>query len=168
MKRGLLNLLTAVSLLLCVAVCGLWVRSHQVSECINYQGRTKLYRALIHRGTLQLAQVDRNRGTFPVGFYHDRNPVGAGDTWRNIWNKPVGVHGGAGFGVVRGTYYRVLVLPLWLPVFVTAMVTAHWARRSRRVRELQRDGLCAVCGYDLRATPERCPECGTPAAAARP
>jgi hypothetical protein len=49
----------------------------------------------------------------------------------------------------------------WLPTLLTALLPAIWIWRFIKSRRAHRDGVCHTCGYDLRATPDRCPECGT-------
>lgn len=51
--------------------------------------------------------------------------------------------------------------PLWCPALVLGLIVGAQcglALRQRRARHLV--GHCPACGYDLRATPDRCPECG--------
>jgi hypothetical protein len=49
----------------------------------------------------------------------------------------------------------VLVILGLLPLLLVS-------RRVTRKQGLVRSGYCGNCGYDLRASTDRCPECGTP------
>ena len=56
-----------------------------------------------------------------------------------------------------------LAFPLWFPCLVFALLPAHYflrVRRRRRVASRRARGCCVFCGYDLRASAGRCPECG--------
>jgi hypothetical protein len=66
-------------------------------------------------------------------------------------------------GEKLGPDYHVwqLYVPSWLPAASFSLLPIWWlvggSKRQRRVLE----NHCEKCGYDLRATPDRCPECGT-------
>jgi hypothetical protein len=67
----------------------------------------------------------------------------------------------AGFYRHFGRSIGNIVVPSWLLVVVPALppVVALW-RKTRRRRTRLRLGLCLRCGYDLRGSNDRCPECG--------
>jgi hypothetical protein len=81
-----------------------------------------------------------------------------------------------GFDAYRSTFRHYLPLP---PAAVYGLAVPYWfvslllgaglvrsAARWRRVRQTDRRtaaGQCPACGYDLRFSPDRCPECGTAA-----
>src|SRR4051812_4377848 len=47
-----------------------------------------------------------------------------------------------------------------VPLLITPILPGVWLIRALIVRQRRGHGRCRKCGYDLRATPHRCPECG--------
>jgi hypothetical protein len=113
--------------------------------------------------------------TDPVGVHWDRAPLAL--PWLGI---------GAGFGeapvplnhlgidwqrdqtqsTVFGNYQTRrswFDLNLYLPLAVAALLTMSFAYATHRAilpHRRARKGLCPSCGYDLRESSARCPECG--------
>jgi hypothetical protein len=55
----------------------------------------------------------------------------------------------------------IINTPMWVVAALLAVLPAFWVGGSWLRRRKRAAGLCRVCGYDLRASRDRCPECGT-------
>jgi hypothetical protein len=182
MKRRLLNLAAAVSLVLFLATVGLWVRSYWVGDNVSWSSSHAREGDWVSREWM----INIGRGGWLIQWIDSLDePTGAprpnSDPWR--WSHPrapASVGGGAhlpSFWRRRGFSYsstgpmnrpgrvqhRYLCTPLWFLAALTSPVPLLWLCRRRLQAKRNRDGergLCPNCGYDLRATPDRCPECG--------
>ena len=170
MTRRLLNVLTAVSLLACVAVAVLWVRSYQWRDGVSFGAH---WSAFTRYGRLVLwadfNDIPHGAAARPlVRGIHRRQS----DRGTNLMDRPD--YGFAGFGFKRHGWAdqpkptRMFVVPMWFVASATALPPALWllgVYRRRAAAARRASGRCAACGYDLRATPGRCPECGAVAPA---
>ena len=93
---------------------------------------------------------------FPIGMAADLIP---GMASVNLINANINRNSGfaetLAITMVQGTLLHVMIA-------LFALVVYPFVRFSKKKPSPQ--GLCTVCGNDLRASPERCPECGTPCA----
>jgi hypothetical protein len=178
MIRRLFTLLSALSLVICVATCVLWVRGHFVEDSLAWRRSDAHSLLRSSPGHLILDVNVSGWSAVPPAFTHETAPpnpnavhearmsglvlnVGPQDTW--VWGERAGFAWSrwAGNG---GNSISMLVVPVWAATAATGLLPLAWcgaaALRSRARRRARRDSLCPGCGYDLRASPGRCPECG--------
>jgi hypothetical protein len=172
LARILLNALTVLSLLLCAATVALWVLgsvtignygnpfSDQRSRGANPSGVQAFgYGLAFHSSGAAMRfhwhYIRRAGDKLSIGsMWAQAEPNWTGFAW-NV--APTGQTAPNGKPWARqGT----VAVPHWFVIVVSAALPGLWFRRRRRARYRLQRGLCPDCGYDLRATPERCPECG--------
>jgi hypothetical protein len=181
LARNLFNALTLTSLIGCVTASVLWPCSYWWGlrwRTILHDpdsARTFVYSVQSERGELYLSRIRTPASQEPDEFIELFGPDGL-DTWRT--REPIDVQstfvsipkiskrGPLSYGRVKwasdeGTTVELTIrhwlLAVILGLLPMSRLAGHQIRRARaRVHPL----ACRHCGYDLRATPDRCPECG--------
>ena len=162
LARVTLNVLTALSLLLCVAACALWGLHRSRVEVYEWPaGEDRSLQVVSGDGLLLVgdARVERGRrfGEVPLALdafrLRSAGGVRGGQGWLESTSPGVGTIA-VRYRVVP--YYQLVAATLAVPVVRLAAIAARALRRRYR----SMPGHCPACGYDLRATPGRCPECG--------
>jgi hypothetical protein len=174
-KRRLFNLLAAVSLVLALGFAALWIRSAWWDDSLRYYTRS----------ADTYPEVESVRGQLTLCWWSGVSPVarpwivtgwshGAMELARypNNGHRPFGRF--LGVGILRMTRWinepsgsrlasqaTAVYFPIAYPMALFAAIGGGMLLLAHRRRRLRQSGCCPVCGYDLRATPERCPECGT-------
>lgn len=186
MTRRLFNVASAISLMLCLASLVLWGRSYARMDTLEVRPAKPPYHwwyIISQRGAVQCSMTSYP----PMAFRHELVlAMGRGTPathFQSLWLSTGGWNwyaqpdlrwqwagfayreqtmGGPRYAptyIYQGVRSRGIAVPDWALALVTAVLPIAWIfRRRRRVSA----GHCGTCGYDLRASADRCPECGTP------
>ena len=168
--------LAAASLLLGLATVALWVVSYWQYNLIAYEAYSGIGTEVISISGRMVFyhynsyQHDPPPQDFGFEFIPTQSPMGVRmqrefdfSVSRHWWNR-------LGFFYLSkpvlgpNTSLVVISLPHWFVICIWALASfalvRSWQRRHLARKRLA-EGHCLVCGYDLRATADRCPECGT-------
>ena len=175
-NRRLLSAVAAVSLVLCALSIALWLQSYVSPRWIGSTGPGAT-RFRSSRGMLALIRYP-SAGTAIVSPTAFTKPAGVAAWQATFPRRRIAI--GNVFMVNHGPFYdydnRTGSVTMtgygWsvdaadgFVVLVFAVLPCVWLlgwRRARRAAARFANGCCPTCGYDLRATPDRCPECGRP------
>ena len=160
MKRRLFNIAFMVSLVLCVTTAALWVRSYWKSDAVIYFSPSGHHGVQWAGGVLIIGTDDA--GQPRRGLKLDSwNSAGLNTNSFPWWRLGFGYERTVTTFATQGAIHaRRLFVPLWSVVAAFAVLPLWRAVVFSRARRRKRLGGCPTCGYDLRATPDRCPECG--------
>ena len=157
MRRWIFNLLSGLCLLLCVILLYSWLRSYLPRD-LRMEGNDGRLLILSWEGSLP-----RN------GAWDDWDPSRF-ETFKGVprlWNRMnrISDKRWLGFQSTRGNLLsiqvRIIAIPFWFLFLPSAILPVLWFVSLRRRRRRARSGHCLNCGYDLRESKQKCPECGT-------
>ena len=173
MGRRVFSILAFLSLLMCVASLWIWNRSNEVADRIMVTHETSAWvvSAVSHLWfsyvTLPGTEPENTKLRWTLTKRtEDLYPGDGGHRYflgftTEAYSATVELVTTDGRAFQRSGVQHMLGVPCWF--FVTVFAIAPLVAVSMCLRGTIRrsQSLCGVCGYDLRATPERCPECGT-------
>jgi hypothetical protein len=141
-RRRPFTFFSALSLLLCVAVGGMWAWSFFLPVVYRFHAHGERCEAVLLGGQVKVSNAPE-----VVGQAVARRRARAG----GAATRPAA-------GPAFWSQSSKALGPTLIMLLATAPVLSARRRRERQRNRLA--GLCPSCGYDLRATPARCPECG--------
>lgn len=169
MKRRLVNIAAAASLLLCFACLCLWVRSGFVRDYVSREHGGKRTSMFYSAGGYAGVWTRQGNAAAPSGSpgpWTWRTESNGKPRWQWRWPqysaysfRPTEANARASG---MSFQFRELQIPYWLLTLSAWLLPAFCGWRQWKVSRRCGAGLCSKCGYDLRASSERCPECGTP------